>query len=77
MTSQDKEDGMSVEIRQAAAKQVSQLLREWLNTRYETAKASAANEEQLKAIEQMRHLRLDDYSYTVAPKIVDYFVEQS
>lgn len=67
---------MSVEMRQAASRQVSELIRQWLDTAYETAKAAnAGNPVRLKAIEEMRHLHLDNYHYTVAPKIADLFVE--
>lgn len=67
---------MSVETKQAATKQIQDAIQKWLNTRYETAKvANAGNTERLKAIEEMRHLHLDDYWYTVAPKIAEMFIE--
>ncbi len=66
---------MSIETEQSATKQIADKIHQWLDIRYKTAKAGAANEEQLKAIEQMRHLHLDDYWYTVANEIAKEFVE--
>ncbi len=66
---------MSVETKQAASSAVSEKLKEWIDSHTAIALASAENEAEVKAIKRMRHLYLDDYWYTVAPKIAEMFVE--
>ena len=45
-------------------------IREWLDRRTATALA-ACEPEARQGIEQMRYLHLDDYSYTLVPRILD------
>lgn len=46
----------------------AEAIRGWLDRR--TATALAANPDAAPAISQMRHLHLDDYSYTLVPAIL-------
>lgn len=45
-------------------------VREWLDRAKGTALAGASDESARKAIEDMRHLHLDNYDYTLVPKLL-------
>jgi hypothetical protein len=48
---------------------VSDAIKEWMDTRF--GLATAANPEDKDILEQIRYLHLDNYWYTLVPKILD------
>jgi hypothetical protein len=69
----DEGDAVNQEIHELplAGRLIDDLVCEFLDLATALAREAAPNDERRKAIREMRHLRLDGYSYQLTPKILD------